>query len=71
MRVPAALTAARQPFKSHTWAAALSVVLDRDGDLDRTRRLGLTRFQTAVSRVLVTGAGRNRADGSPATYTRP
>lgn len=50
---PAALTAARQPFRSHTWAAALSVVVERDGgDLDRTRRLGLTRFQSAVSRAL-------------------
>jgi transposase len=50
---PAALTAARKPFKSHTWVAGLSVVLTRDGgDLDRTRRLGLARFQTAVSRAL-------------------
>jgi len=50
---PAALTAARQPFKSHTWAAALSLVLERDGgDLDRTRRRGLARFEAAVRRVL-------------------
>jgi transposase len=50
---PAALTTARQPFKSRTWAAALSVILERDGgDLDRTRRPGLPRFQTAVHRAL-------------------
>jgi transposase len=50
---PAALTAAQQPFKSHTWAAAISVVLDRDGgDLERTHRLGLTRFETAVRREI-------------------
>ncbi len=41
---PAAITAAAQPFKSQTWAAAMAVILDRDsGDLDRTRRLGWIR----------------------------
>jgi hypothetical protein len=36
---PAALECARQPFRSQTWAAAMSVVCDRDaGDLARTRR---------------------------------
>jgi len=56
---PAALTAARKPFKSHTWAAGLSVVVQRDGgDLERTRRLGLARFQTAVSRALGHWGGR-------------
>ena len=28
---PAALDTARQPFRSRTWMAALSVILDRDG----------------------------------------
>jgi transposase len=37
---PAALQSARQPFRSSTWAAAMSIVVDRDGgDLTRTRRL--------------------------------
>src|SRR4026209_645138 len=34
---PAALETARQPLRSKTWAAAMSIVVDRDcGDLDRT-----------------------------------
>ena len=38
---PAALEAAKHPFRSTTWVAAMSVVMDRDGgDLARTRRLG-------------------------------
>jgi transposase len=38
---PAALEAARWPFRSTTWVAAMTVVMDRDGgDLDRTQRLG-------------------------------
>ncbi len=46
---PAALETAQQPFKSQTWAAALTVITDRDGgDLDRSRRLGLARFEQAV-----------------------
>jgi transposase len=46
---PAALETAQQPFKSSTWVAAMAVVLERDsGDLARTRRLGLDRFETAV-----------------------
>ena len=28
---PAALDTARQPFRSHTWTAALRVIVDRDG----------------------------------------
>jgi transposase len=37
---PASLGAARQPLRSVTWAAAMSVILERDGaDLARTRRL--------------------------------
>ncbi|WP_141819687.1 transposase [Humibacillus xanthopallidus] len=50
---PAALETAKQPFRSATWVAALTVVVGqgrgRDaGDLDRTRRLGLARFERAV-----------------------
>ena len=38
---PAALDTAQQPFRSATWIAALTVIIDRDGgDLARTRRLG-------------------------------
>jgi len=56
---PAALEAAQQPFRSRTWAAALWVVLDRDGaDLDRTRRLGLVRFETAVRREITRQGGQ-------------
>ena len=51
---PAALGTAQQPFRSCTWTAAMSVLLDRDaGDLARTRRLGLARLQSAVRRELV------------------
>jgi transposase len=50
---PAALQTARQPFRSSTWTAAMSIVLDRDGgDLARTRRLGLARLETAVRREI-------------------
>jgi Transposase IS116/IS110/IS902 family len=51
MRLTAALDAARQPFKSTTWHAALSIALSRaDGDLARVTRLGRVRFETAVRR---------------------
>jgi transposase len=51
---PAALQTARQPFRSSTWTAAMSVVLDRDGgDLARTRRLGIERFEAAVRRDII------------------
>jgi transposase len=51
---PAVLDAAQQPFRSATWIAALSVVVERDGgELARTRRLGWTRFETAVRRLIV------------------
>ena len=37
---PAVLDTAQQPFRAHTWIAALGVVVERDGgDLARTRRL--------------------------------
>ena len=62
---PAALTASASPFRSVTWCAALSVVLDRcAGDLSRVRRLGLDRFTAAVRRELPGGAGSGRACGS-------
>jgi hypothetical protein len=42
---PAALDAAAEPFWSTTWVAALTVIVDRDdGNLARTRRLGLDRL---------------------------
>jgi transposase len=48
---PAVLDAARQPFKSTTWRAALTVALERaDGDLSRVTRLGQRRFDAAVRR---------------------
>ena len=49
---PAVLDAARQPFKSTTWHAALTVALSRadDGDLDQVTRLGRRRFDAAVRR---------------------
>jgi transposase len=57
---PAALQTARQPLRSSTWTAAMSIVVDRDrGDLTRTRRLGLARFETAVRREVVR-RGRQR-----------
>ncbi|MFC7597547.1 transposase [Terrabacter sp. GCM10028922] len=61
---PAALEAAKQPFKSATWVAAMAVVMGHGrgqdgGDLDRTRRLGLARFERAV-RAEVTRRGRVR-----------
>jgi transposase len=57
---PAALEAAKHPFKSTTWVAAISVVMARDGgDLDRTRRLGAARFERAV-RKEVTRRGKVR-----------
>jgi transposase len=56
---PAALDTAQQPFRSKTWAAALHIVCDRDGgELSRTRRLGLTRFEQAVRREIVKHGGQ-------------
>ncbi len=56
---PAALETANWPFRSRAWAAALWVVLDRDGgDLARTRRLGLARFETAVRREISRRGGQ-------------
>lgn len=67
---PAALETANYPFRSKTWPAALWVILDRDGgDLARTRRLGLARFESAVRREIIKRAGRDRACGSSASST--
>jgi transposase len=56
---PAALDAARQPFRSRTWAAAMTVICDRDGgDLARTRRLGVDRFDQQVRREVVRRGGQ-------------
>jgi transposase len=56
---PAALETARQPFRSQTWAAAMSVVVDRDGgDLERTSRLGPARFERAVRREITRRGGQ-------------
>ncbi len=56
---PAAIPTAQQPFRSRTWAAAMHVILDRDGgDLARTHRLGLPRFEKAVRREVLRRGGQ-------------
>jgi hypothetical protein len=56
---PAALDTAAQPFRSRTWAAAMTVICDRDrGDLARTHRLGLPRFEQAVRREITRRGGQ-------------
>ncbi len=56
---PAVLQAARQPFRSHTWLAGLSIVVERDGgDLARTRRLGAARFEHAIRRDILKRGGQ-------------
>ncbi|MHB1010666.1 MAG: IS110 family RNA-guided transposase [Propionibacteriaceae bacterium] len=51
---PAAVGTARQPFKSITWVAALSVLVCLDGgDFSRTRRLGKARFERRVRAEVV------------------
>ena len=56
---PAALDAARQPFRSRTWPAAMSIILARsEGDPTRLRRLGPARFETAVRREVVSRQGK-------------
>jgi transposase len=53
------LDTAQQPFRSTTWIAAVTVVVDRDGgDLARTRRLGWARFETAVRRLIAKQGGQ-------------
>ena len=57
---PAAVTTAQQPFKSHTWVAAMHVIMTRDGgDFTRTIRLGPTRFEHVVRKEL-TRRGKTR-----------
>jgi transposase len=57
---PAVLDTARQPFRSSTWIAALSVIAGRDGgDFARTRRLGAARFEQMVRRE-ITRRGRRK-----------
>jgi transposase len=57
---PASLDAARQPLRSATWAAAMSVILERDGgDLARTRRLGVARLEALTGRLIV-ARGRHK-----------
>jgi transposase len=56
---PAALECAQQPFRSRTWAAAMHIVCDRDGgELTRTRRLGLARFEQLVRREMIKRGGQ-------------
>ena len=56
---PAALEAANWPFRSATWVAAMAVVVTRDGgDLERTRRLGATRFERAVRKEVTRRGGQ-------------
>jgi transposase len=56
---PAALNTAKQPFRSKTWSAAMSVICERDGgDLDLTRGLGQARFEQAVRRVILKRGGQ-------------
>ena len=56
---PAVLEAAAQPFRSQTWLAGVTVVLECDGgELDRTRRLGPAWFETAVRREITRRGGR-------------
>ena len=51
---PAAVTTAQQPLKSHTWLAAMHVIMTRDsGDFTRTSRLGPARFEHAVRKELI------------------
>lgn len=56
---PAALETANWPFRSKTWAAAMWVLLDRDGaDFSRTRRLGPARFEQQVRREITKRGGQ-------------
>jgi transposase len=56
---PAGLETAKQPFRSRTWMAAMSVIAGRDrGDFGRTRRLGAARFEQAVRREITRRGGQ-------------
>lgn len=51
---PAALEAAKWPFRSTTWVAAMTVLMAGDGgDLARTKRLGVARFEHTVRKEIV------------------
>jgi transposase len=66
---PASLDTAKHPFKSRTWAAAMSIICDRDrdgADLDRTRRLGGARFEQAVRREILKRGGGETLAADPA-----
>jgi transposase len=55
---PAAPDTAKQLFRSRTWAAAMTVIRQRDGgDFARTRRLGAARFEQAVRREITRRGG--------------
>jgi hypothetical protein len=69
---PAAFEAAKWPFRSTTWVAAMTVVMVRDGgDLARTRRLGAARLSTRCARRSCAAARFDRACGSWAACSRP
>jgi len=54
VRLAGRVTTAQQPFKSHTWLAAMHVLMTRDGgDFTRTQRLGPARFEHAVRKELI------------------
>ena len=56
---PAALETANWPLRSKTWAAAMWVILDRDGgEFARTRRLGAARFEQQVRREITRRGGQ-------------
>ena len=62
MRLAGRVTTAQQPFKSHTWLAAMRVLMIRDGgDFTRTSRLGPARFEHAVRKELIGPRGPPRA----------
>lgn len=62
---PAALETARQPFRSVTWMAAVSLIVGRDGgDFGRTRRLGAARIRAG-------GAARDHPPRQAETLPAP
>lgn len=51
---PSALDAANYPFRSRTWMATMSIILERDGgDFTRTKRLGLARLEKLVVKEVI------------------
>jgi transposase len=68
---PASLETVRQPFHSATWAAAMSVILDRDGgDLARTHRWAWPGSRRRCDAKSSDAVSRNRACGSSVCYSR-